>query len=139
MPATERTCYLLFTNSLGGVDTLRTEGRLESTLEATTEQVELPALAPVIGQQPAPAAQRQAFDVTATRKLKLATGWLMSAQLAWLQELLLSREVWQWKDGKLLPLDYKKRQLLYESDTDPLRGVLLEFDYAFAPTAYAAL
>lgn len=139
VPVTERSRYLLFTNSLGGVDTLRTEGRLEAALEATAEQVELPAAAPAAGRGPAPYAQSQPFDVTAQRKLKLATGWLTAAQLASLQELVLSREIWQWENGCLLPLVWKKRQLLYASDTDSLRGMVLEFDYAYAPAAYAAL
>jgi hypothetical protein len=139
VPATERSRYLLFTNSLGGLDCLRTEGRLESALEASAEQVELPALPPAAGPGSWPAAERQTFEISASRKLKLATGWLTAEQLRWLQELVLSREVWQWKAGKLLPLDWRKRQLLYESDTDPLRGVLLEFDYAYTPAAYAAL
>ena len=132
---TPRTRYLQFTNSLGGCDTLRTEGRLEATLEGVatgTDVVATPG-------GPAPAAGRQAYDVVATRKLKLATGWLKAAELQWLQELVLSRELWEWQPGRVLPLDAAKRQLAYHSDEQPLRGLLLEFDYAFAPTAYANL
>lgn len=136
VPATERTRYLHFTNSLGGFDTLRTQGRLEGTLEATGDRYELPAVPPA---GPAPAAERQAFEVTGSRKLKLATGWLKAAQLAWLQELVLAREIWEWKAGRLLPLDPSKRQLAYLSDENPLRGMLLEFDYAYEVSAYANL
>lgn len=135
VPATARSRYLLFSNSLGGFDTLRTEGRLESVLEATADRYELPALPG----GPAPAAERQVFDVAAVRKLKLATGWLTGAQLAWLQELVLAREIWEWRNGRLLPLDLTKRQVAHQSDDTPLRGLLLEFDYAYAPTAYANL
>lgn len=135
VPASPRTRYLHFTNSLGGFDTLRTEGRFEAVLEGVAERYELPATP--LGA--APAAERQAFDVAASRKLKLATGWLTAAQLRWLQELVLAREIWEWQSGRLLSIDPAKRQLAYQSDDNPLRGMLLEYDYAFAPTAYANL
>ncbi|MBF9239479.1 hypothetical protein I2I05_18950 [Hymenobacter sp. BT683] len=135
VPETARSRYLHFTNSLGGFDTLRTEGRLEGVLEASADRFELPA----VPGSSSPAAERQAFDVTGSRKLKLATGWLKAAQLRWLQELVLAREIWEWKGGRLWPLDPTKRVLVPESDEAPLRGMLLEFDYAFAPTAYADL
>ena len=133
MPETERTRYLLFTNSLGGVDTLRCEGRLEGTLEATTEKVDLPAVAGT----GAPAADRRVADLTASRKLKLTTGWLTAAELAWVQELVLSRELWLLVAGQLRPLDWPKRSLAVYSDEPGLRKLQLEFDYAYAPTAYA--
>ena len=133
--ATPRSRYLHFSNSLGGFDTLRTEGRLDATLEATAERYELPVMPG--GAVPAP--ERQTFEVAATRKLKLATGWLTAAQLAWLQELVLAREIWEQQNGRLLPIDPAKRKLDYQSDETPLRGMLLEFDYAFEPTAYSTL
>jgi len=129
----ERTRFLLFTNSVGGVDTLRCEQRLEVTLEATTEKVERPARWGAV----APAADRQVSDLTASRKLRLATGWLEARELDWLQELVLTREVWQQINGQLRPLDWSKRSLATYSDEPGLRGLLLECDYAYAPTAYA--
>jgi len=133
--ATPRTRYLQFTNSLGGCDTLRTEGRLEAVLEGVATSSDV---VPTPG-GPVPAADGQVFDLTASRKLKLATGWLRAAELQWLQELVLSRELWEWQAGRVLPLEAAKRQLSYHHDDNPLRGLLLEFDYAFAPTAYANL
>ena len=130
---TPRSRYLLFTNSLGMVDTLRCEGRLESTLEATTDKVERPARPG----EAAPAADRQVADLSASRKLKLASGWLSPAELEWAQEVVLSREIWQQLGGQLYPLDWGKRSLATYSDEPGLRGLLLEFDYAYAPTAYA--
>ncbi|MVN76929.1 hypothetical protein GO988_11395 [Hymenobacter sp. HMF4947] len=131
--ATPQTRYVLFTNSLSGVDTLRCEGRLEGTLEVTAEKVERPAAYGDAGAAP----DRQVSDVTGLRKLKLASGWLSPAELAWVQELLLTREAWQQRGPQLLPLDVAKRSLAPYSDEKGLRGLLLEFDYAFAPTAYA--
>jgi hypothetical protein len=128
-----RTRYLLFTNSLGTTDTLRCEGRLDVTLDATTDKVERPVR---VGDA-APAPDVQVSDVVASRKLKLATGWLAPDELAWLQELVLAREVWQAQAGQLRPLDWSKRSLATYSDEPGLRGLLLEFDYAYAPTAYA--
>ena len=130
---TPRTRYLLFTNSLGTTDTLRCEGRLEVTLEASTQQTEQPARPG----QASPAADRQVSDLSASRKLKLATGWLTPDELAWLQDLVLSREVWQVAGAQLRPLDWSKRSLATYSDEPGLRGLLLECDYAYAPTAYA--
>lgn len=131
--ASPRSRYLLFTNSLGTTDTLRCEGRLEATLDATAEKVERPAL----GSDVAITADRQVSDLAASRKLKLGTGWLSPAELAWVQELVLSREVWQQGAGQLRPLDWSKRTLATYADAPTLRGLLLEFDYAYAPTAYA--
>ena len=76
----------------------------------------------------------------AARKLKLATGWLRAAELEWLQDLVLAREIWlvHARLG-LLPLLLAKRSLSPAADDGPLRGMQLEFDYAFAPTAYARL
>lgn len=128
-----RARYLLFTNSLGGVDTLRCEGRLEASLEASTEKEELPAVAGT----GAPAADRQLADLSASRKLKLTTGWLNPAELAWVQELVLTRELWQLGQGQLRPLDWPKRSLAAYSDEPGLRKLQLDFDYAYAPTAYA--
>ncbi len=128
-----RTRYLLFTNSVAGLDTLRCEGRLEATLEATTEKVDRPA---VVGAS-TPAADRQVTDLSANRKLKLTTGWLTAAELAWVQELVLSRELWLLVEGHLRPLDWSKRSLAAFSDEPGLRKLILEVDYAYAPTAYA--
>ena len=130
---TPRTRYLVFTNSLGGTDTLRCDGRLDVALEASTDKAERPAVQGTA----APAADRQLSDLTASRKLKLATGWLTPAELAWAQELVLSRELWLATAGQLRPLDWSKRTLATYSDEPGLRGLLLEFDYAYAPTAYA--
>ncbi len=129
-----RTRFLLLTNSLGGVDTLCCQGRLEGTLDAVAGEVELPAVA-MAGA--VPAADRQLSDLAASRKLKLATGWLSPAEWAWAQEVVLSRELWLLAGGQLLPLSAPKRSLAAYSDEPTLRGLLLEFDYAFAPTAYA--
>lgn len=130
---TPRTRYLLFTNSLGGVDTLRCEGRLEATLEATASSAARPArFGPL-----APAADRQMAELTASRKLQLKSGWLEPADLDWLQELVLTREAWHQVAGQLRPLDVAKRSLATYSDEPGLRGLQLDFDYAYAPTAYA--
>ncbi len=130
-----RTRYLLFTNSLGTVDTVRCsdKARLEITLEATTEKVERPARPGDV----AVTADRQVSDLTASRKLKFAVGWLLPAELAWLQDLVLSREVWHLADGQLRPLDVAKRSLATYTDEPTLRGLLLECDYAYSPIAYA--
>lgn len=128
-----RTRYLLFTNSLGGVDTVRCEERLEVTLEATTEKVERPARPGDV----APAADRQVSDLAAGRKLRLHVGWQFPRELDYLQELVLSREVWQQVNGQLRPLDWPKRSLAPYTDEPTLRGLLIECDYAYAPTAYA--
>lgn len=130
---TPRTRYLLFTNSLGTTDTLRCEGRLEGTLEATTDKTERLARPG----DATPAAEVRVSDVAAGRKLKLTTAWLNAAELAWVQELVLSRELWLATSGQLRPLDWPKRSLAVYSDEPGLRKLALEFDYAYAPTAYA--
>jgi hypothetical protein len=133
VPASPRTRYLLFTNSLGGVDTLRCEGRLEVTLEATASAVERPSRY----LPPAPAADSQVSDLVASRKLLLRTGWLAPADLEWLQELGLTREAWHQVGEQLRPLDLPKRSIATYSDEPSLRGLVLDFDYAYAPIAYA--
>jgi hypothetical protein len=135
VPASPRTRYLVFTNSLGGTDTLRCsdQARLEVTLEATATAVERPRR---LGDR-SPAADQQLSDLTASRKLKLALGWRNPDELLWLQELVLAREIWQHVATQLRPLDWGKRSLGTYSDEPGLRGLSVEFDYAYAPTAYA--
>jgi hypothetical protein len=128
-----RTRFVLFTNSVGGLDTVRCEERLEVTLEAVTEKVERPARWGDV----APAADRQVSDLSASRKLRLHVGWQTPRELDYLQELVLSREVWQQVNGQLRPLDWSKRSLAPYTDEPTLRGLLIEADYAYAPTAYA--
>jgi hypothetical protein len=128
-----RTRFVLFTNSVGGLDTVRCEERLEVTLEATTEKVERPGRWGDV----APAADRQVSDLVASRKLRLHVGWQFPRELDYLQELVLSREVWQQVNGQLRPLDWSKRSLAPYTDEPTLRGLLIECDYAYAPTAYA--
>lgn len=134
LAATERTRYLSFTNSFGCLDSLRTEGRLEEQLDGTATLVERPAQAGDAGGAP----EQLTTDVTAARKLKLATGWLTAAQLAWLQELVLAKEIW-YHHPRLgpLPLKLAKRTIALPGDEAPLRGLSLDFDYAFEPTATA--
>jgi hypothetical protein len=131
---TPRSRYLSFTNSFGCLDTLRTEGKLEETLEGTATLVERPAQAG----DAAGAPEQLTTDVTATRKLKLAIGWRTAAELAWVQELVLAPEIWL-HHPRLgpLPLKLAKRSLALPGDEGGLRGMSLEFDYAFAPTAIA--
>lgn len=133
--ASSRTRYLLFTNSLGGIDTLRCadRARLDVTLEATATAVERPRR---LGDR-SPAADQQLSDFSAGRKLKLAIGWRTPAELAWLQELVLAREIWQHVAEQLRPLDWPKRTLGTYSDEPGLRGLSMEFDYAYETTAYA--
>ena len=131
--ASPRTRHVLFTNSLGGLDTLRCEGRLDVTLEAAVSLAERPAR---FGDAAA-TAESQVSELVASRKLRLATGWLLPAELAWLQELVLAREVWQQLGGQLRPLEWSKRSLAAYGDEPALRGLLLDCDYAYAPTAYA--
>jgi hypothetical protein len=50
---------------------------------------------------------------------------------------VLTREVWQQVGAQLRPLDWSKRSLAVYSDEPSLRGLLLDCDYAYAPTAYA--
>jgi hypothetical protein len=132
--ATARSRYLVFTNSFGCFDTLRAEGRLDGTLEATASLVDRPPLA--TDRRAAPS--RVTVEVQAQRKLKLAVGWLTAEEQAWLQELVLARELWQVHPRLgVLPLAWPKRSLAVGGDEPPLRGLTLEFDYAFDPTAYA--
>ncbi|MGI4835089.1 MAG: hypothetical protein ACRYFK_16675 [Janthinobacterium lividum] len=138
VPASERTRFVLFANSLGGLDTLRCEWVLSYALEATADAVELPRLrTPAYGQ--APLAESRVGDLLAGRKLKLATGVLTPAELLWAQELVLSRDIWQQVATQLRPLDWPKRSLTPYADEFGPRGLLLEFDYAYAVNAYAPL
>ena len=134
VPATARSRYVCFGNSFGCFDTLRAEGRLDSVLEATATAVERPAQATDQGVT----AERVTTDVQAARKLKLATGWLTPDQQEWLQELVFARDIWHLHPQLgPLPLLLPKRSLAVAGDDAPLRGALLEFDYAFESTAYA--
>ncbi|GAB2954673.1 hypothetical protein GCM10027048_20210 [Hymenobacter coalescens] len=134
-PARPRTRYFLFTNSLGGVDALRTTGRLDGTLDTKEElgsRVAEPGTAPR-------AAQQFVVSADVTRRLKVRTGFLTAAQWDWLQELVLAQERWEARGAQLLPLLLTKGSLAYARDERPLSGFEFEYEYAFDATAYARL
>jgi hypothetical protein len=132
-PETARSRYFLFSNSLSGVDTLRTEGRLSATLDVKEDVAEHPLLPgrSLLGRQSV------AYQ-EAARKLKVSVGWPTAEQFAWLQELLFAREIWQQQGQRLLPVQLLKKSLTYQEDDAGLRGYTFEYDYAFPALGYAS-
>ena len=124
---TER--QFLFLNSLGGYDTLRCIGDAE-----TDHAYEVTAI-----QQPMPTTfmpdhrDRKAMSIVQTTRHKANTGWMTLEQVNWLQDLMLSREVYEIIDDKIFPVFITTNTgPKYASEQSP--AYFLEFEYERANT-----
>ncbi|GAB3256143.1 hypothetical protein GCM10027347_17770 [Larkinella harenae] len=127
--------FVLFANSLGGFDTLCLTGQGEESIgfkRSISERFN--------GWQFLPSyAEREINDVSGLRELKVATGWLDSEGLRYLEELLFSRELYLVTDRAFVPLLPVGDQFQSRIDDEYLIGRTLTFQYANNETAFSAL
>lgn len=115
--------YFLYTNSLGGVDTVLLDGDGKRTITPTQDEAERPAdphYDPTLG-------DAVVLDRSATNVLNVSTRVPSRAALISLQELVLSRRVTMQKDGLYWPGKVKPKA--YEADNDAETVRTFEFDF----------
>jgi hypothetical protein len=135
--------FILFSNSLGGFDTLRLLGDGSETLttQRSTAELERPAGAP------ADFSELRVIHLQGSRSLTVSTGWLEQRareQLNYLDELLLAKEVYLVDERGHQALELLTTALVdREDNTDLLarsfsfRIVAPEFNYSTMPAAPA--
>lgn len=127
-----RSRYFLFCNSLGCLDVLRTDGRYENNLEAKMEVAIRPGLSATTDERQLISAQ------TVSDRDKVWTGFLSKKRRQWLKELILTKDVWEWRDGQFVPVVIVKKTLSIPSPETPgLVGTSFELESAATVRGYA--
>ncbi len=137
--------WILFTNSLGGWDTLRLLGEGSETLntERTTAEMERPAGAP------ADFAELRVIQIKGSRELAISTGYFeqqSQEQLLYLSELLLAKEVYLVDSRGHQALELLTSGLVIKEDNSDLqarsftfRMATPQFNYSTMPVAPAVM
>ncbi len=115
--------YFLFLNSLGGYDTIRVTGDQEDALEYDRTDIDktLPAGFKYMDHESATGFVKE------TVTYKANTGWINRDQLSWLRELFLSKQVFQIKGDKLMPVVVSSTKVAQRIDKEYMYS--LDFEY----------
>ena len=130
----QNTREFIFLNSLGGYDTLRTtgEGEYEAAQERTTVTCSYPK------EFDASFKQKRNVFTTGIEKLKVNSGWITQEQCEWLQDFLLSEEVYEIKNGKLFPVTITSTSGPKKADKQtPAYFVEFEYEYSNHSSTFA--
>lgn len=99
--------YLIFRNSLGGYDVLPCTGEVDSKSETTRNLAER-----VYDPEASARISRYAYNIELKEVETLNTGWLQANEKRWLNDLMISEDVWEMLGGVLRPV------LIRNSDLD---------------------
>lgn len=117
----------LFLNSLGGYDTIRTTGIGE--YEGTQERTFITS--PYPKEFAAAFRMKKQVFVLGNDKMKVNSGWLTSSQVDWLQDMLLSEEVYEIKNSKLYPVVITSTSGPKKTD-EQSPAYFVEFEYEYS-------
>ena len=116
--------YFLYTNSLGGVNTLACTGDATGKMTSVQEEAERgpnPGYNPLLS-------DTVVLDRSATMVLNVSTGLLTRADMIHLQEFVLSRRVTMVRDGFYWPGKVKPKELEAINDADTTRSFTFDFE-----------
>lgn len=99
--------YIIFRNSLGGYDVLPCTGEVDSTTE-TTRNTATAVYNPEAATQ---RLSRMAYNIETTEVERVNTGWLQANEKHWLNELMISEDVWEMLGGVLSPVLIRNSEL----------------------------
>lgn len=99
--------YLIFRTSLGGYDVLPCTGEVDSVTETTRNIANR-----VYDAEATARISRYAYQIDHNEVEKVNTGWLLPNEKRWLNDLLISEDVWEMLGGVLRPV------LIRNSDLD---------------------
>jgi hypothetical protein len=130
--------FFMFTNSLGGVDTLRTIGQAvpKLTYEDTESDVGIPVSR---GVNTAPT---QILDSVEDETKQLNTGFRTKAEVDWLRDFRLSKDVYELDLSDmetLIPIRFLKKDLVTSKDDQDMHAVIFEYHYAYKNTVYSGI
>jgi len=127
--------YLIFSNSLGGYDTIRTTGISKDTLKIVRQSGErelesnyLPSSSDIF-----------ITGIEGRPELSVNTGFLDADMTAYLSEILLSEDVYVLSKDGLVPVMLVDDALITNEDNVDLTSRNLTFTYGKKETAYSAL
>lgn len=127
--------FIVFANSLGGFDTLAMTGQGDETLKLSRNVSER-----FTGWEFLPSYSEKVINqVTGQRMLSIATGWLKKEELRYLEELMLSKEVYLVTDRAFVPLIPREDAIRTAIDDEDLIGRTLSFDFGNPQTNFSAL
>lgn len=132
----ESTYFLLYRNSLGGLDTLRLRGQVDLDNDYEYQKATRISAASYFSNnilQPQ-AIQKNNFE---TQKFTGNTGFLSQAAMDNLRDLLLSKQIFEIVDGKLLPVILNKSNLKLWSSKDALYNMEIGWQRAYTNEFYA--
>jgi len=98
--------YLVFRTSLGGYDVLACTGEVDSTTEITRSIANR-----VYDPEAAARISRYTYQSDHNEVEKVNTGWLLQNEKRWLNDLLISEDIWEMLSGVLRPVMLRTTQL----------------------------
>jgi len=128
------TRYFRFLNSVGGYDTVRTTGIGE--FELAPERAFITS--PYPKEFDAAFKQKKNIFISGTQKMKVNTGWKNKEEIDWLQDFMLSEEVYEIIDGKLYPIVITSTSgPKYVDEQSPAYFMEFEYERSTHDTTYA--
>jgi Family of unknown function (DUF5977) len=131
----EHSRYVLFSNSLGGFDTLRATGQSQENLKVVRQMAD--RYLPFAGS--ATYSERIINRITGERELTIRTGYLTEAETKYLQELLFAKECYLQTDREYIPLTLISDGYTAAEDEVYLRGREFVFAYSNKTQNYSRL
>lgn len=92
--------FLLFRNSLGGYDCLPLTGEADEHTELSRDMAEHVYDAEAVVQQ----FNKRTYNIQHAELVKANSGWLLSAERDWLNDLLISEDIYELYSGTLSPV-----------------------------------
>lgn len=127
--------HLIFSNSLGGFDTLTLFGRSTETLGVAAEEYE--RYVPFAAQ--ATYAERIINKITGERLLEINTGYIDKEELRYLQDLMFAKQIYLVTDRDFLPIINTTQAMVHIEDDVYARGRTFTFKYANLEYSYSNL
>jgi hypothetical protein len=122
-------------NSLGGFDTLACFGGLSFDLETSGETVQKNLTRDYQVRD----GQSYKINVEGQQSITANTGWLNREQMQYLQEVLLSKDIYLVDDKTIVPVILNSKKLTYKNDDDRMKGYKLEFSRSNTERNYSNL
>jgi len=121
--------YILFSNSLGGFDTVRMFGATEFISDYKKSSTEI---ANGIYEK---SGTRKTIEIEEQAGKKLSTGFISRKEVQWLRDLFLSKNVYIVEEGKLVPIEITTKKLSMPEMND-VNAINIEYDYKFTSNVY---
>lgn len=117
--------YIMFMNSLGGMDTVRFIGTGEFQPEYTRSGAEI-----YNGQYTNTHGTRRLFKVEEKAGKKINTGFITRGEVQWLRDLFLTTYAFEYTNGRYIPIEIVSKKFA-SAEESALNALTLEYDHNF--------